>query len=134
MQAVSVTQLRSNIKKYLDDVSQSSDVIVVSRASEDEAVVILSLKEYNLLNETGWEEFQYWIETDSTVVEKIKNLLHEIKKTPFQGTGKPEPLRYDLKGYWSRRITGEHRLVYKVEGKKGVDQKCYIIQCRFHYD
>ena len=70
MQAVSVTQLRSNIKKYLDDVSQSSDVIVVSRASEDEAVVILSLKEYNLLNETGWEEFQYWIETDSTVDQK----------------------------------------------------------------
>lgn len=84
--------------------------------------------------ENGWEDFQYWIETDSSIVEKIKNLLNEIKKTPFQGIGKPEPLRYDLKGYWSRRITGEHRLVYKVEGKKGLDQKCYIIQCRFHYD
>lgn len=84
--------------------------------------------------ENAWEEFQYWIETDSSVVEKIKDLLNEIKKTPFQGTGKPEPLRHDLKGYWSRRITGEHRLVYKVEGKKGVNQKCYIIQCRFHYD
>ena len=66
----------------------------------------------------GWEDFQYWIETDSDNVEKIKNLLHEIKKNPFQGSGKPEPLKYDLKGYWSRRITGEHRLVYKVE-KKG---------------
>lgn len=49
---------------------------------------------------------------------KFKDLLNEIKKTPFQGTGKPEPLRYDLKGYWSRRITGEHRLVYRVEGQK----------------
>ena len=84
--------------------------------------------------ENGWRDFQYWIETDSDVVEKIKDLLNEIKRTPFQGIGKPEPLRYDLKGFWSRRISGEHRLVYKVEGKKGIDQKCYIIQCRFHYD
>ncbi len=86
------------------------------------------------LTENGWEDFQYWIETDSSIVVKIKDLLNEIKRTPFQGVGKPEPLRYDLKGYWSRRITGEHRLAYKVEGKKGVDQKCYIIQCCFHYD
>ena len=84
--------------------------------------------------ENGWEDFQYWIETDSSIAEKIKDLLNEIKKTPFQGTGKPEPLRHDLKGFWSRRITGEHRLVFKVEGKKGVDQKCYIIQFRFHYE
>ena len=84
--------------------------------------------------ENGWEDFQYWIDTDNSIVEKIKDLLNEIKRTPFQGTGKPEPLRHDLKGFWSRRITGEHRLVYKVEGKKGVDQKCYIIQCRFHYE
>ena len=84
--------------------------------------------------ENGWEDFQFWIETDSSIVEKIKDLLNQIKKTPFQGIGKPEPLKHDLKGFWSRRITGEHRLVYKVEGKKGVDQKCYIIQCRFHYD
>ena len=84
--------------------------------------------------ENGWEDFQFWFETDSSIVEKIKDLLNQIKKSPFQGTGKPEPLKHDLKGFWSRRITGEHRLVYKVEGKKGVDQKCYIIQCLFHYD
>jgi toxin YoeB len=84
--------------------------------------------------ENGWEDFQYWIATDGTIAGKIKDLLNEIRKTPFQGTGKPEPLRHDLKGFWSRRITGEHRLVYKVEGKKGRDQKCFIIQCRFHYD
>jgi toxin YoeB len=84
--------------------------------------------------ENGWEDFEYWMETNSEIIEKIRSLLKEIKKTPFHGIGKPEPLKYDLKGYWSRRITGEHRLVYKVEGKKGVKQKCYILQCRFHYD
>jgi toxin YoeB len=84
--------------------------------------------------QNAWEEFAYWIETESEIVEKIKELLKDIKRTPFQGLGKPEPLKYDLKGFWSRRITGEHRLVYKVEGKKGENQKCIILQCRFHYD
>lgn len=84
--------------------------------------------------QNAWEEFEYWIEMDTDIVFKIKELLKDIKKTPFQGMGKPEPLKHDLKGFWSRRITGEHRLVYKVEGKKGVNQKCFIIQCRFHYD
>lgn len=87
-----------------------------------------------VFTENGWEDFEYWIETDRDIVDKIKELLKEIRKTPFHGIGKPEPLKYDLKGYWSRRITGEHRLVCKVEGKKGVDQTCYVIQCRFHYD
>jgi toxin YoeB len=87
-----------------------------------------------LFTENGWEDFEYWIESDLDIVDKIKELLKEIRKTPFHGLGKPEPLKYDLKGYWSRRITGEHRLVYKVEGKKGVDQTCCVIQCRFHYD
>jgi toxin YoeB len=82
----------------------------------------------------AWEDFEYWMETDIDTVNKIKDLLKEIRKTPFKGLGKPEPLKFNLKGYWSRRITGEHRLVYKVDGKKGVDQKCYILQCRFHYD
>lgn len=82
----------------------------------------------------AWEEFEYWIDTDLETVGKIKELLRDIRKTPFRGIGKPEPLRYNLKGFWSRRITGEHRLVYRVEGKKGKDQKCIVVQCRFHYD
>lgn len=80
------------------------------------------------------DDFQFWIEADTSMVEKIKELLNEIRKTPFQGLGKPEPLKYDLKGFWSRRITAEHRLAYKVEGKKGSGQTCFIVQCRFHYD
>ncbi|GAB4279309.1 MAG: Txe/YoeB family addiction module toxin [Marinilabiliales bacterium] len=82
----------------------------------------------------GWEDFTYWLETDKEIAIKIKELLISIKDNPFRGIGKPEPLKYGLRGFWSRRITGDHRLVYKVTGKKGVDQKCTIIQCRFHYD
>ncbi|MFT5617118.1 MAG: toxin YoeB [Arenicella sp.] len=87
-----------------------------------------------LFTQNGWEDFEYWLETDSSVALKIKELIKSIRQKPFVGIGKPEPLKHGLKGYWSRRITQEHRLVYKVLGKKGVDQKCIILQCRFHYD
>ncbi len=82
----------------------------------------------------GWEDFSYWIETDEEIVIKIKELIKSIRQTPFKGLGKPEPLKYTLKGFWSRRITQEHRLVYKVTGEKREDQRCIIIQCRYHYD
>ncbi len=82
----------------------------------------------------GWEDFEYWIDNDPDIVVKIKELIRSIKQNPFKGLGKPEPLKHGLKGFWSRRITQEHRLVYKVSGKKGTTQKCSIIQCQFHYD
>lgn len=82
----------------------------------------------------GWEDLEYWIDNDPDTVTRIKDLIKSIRQDPFRGLGKPEPLRYDLKRYWSRRITSEHRIVYKVSGTKGVDQKCVILQCRFHYD
>lgn len=82
----------------------------------------------------GWEDFAYWLETDKVITLKINELIKAIKQHRFKGIGKPEPLKHGLKGFWSRRITREHRLVYKVSGKRGVDQKCTIIQCRFHYD
>ncbi len=82
----------------------------------------------------GWEDFVYWLENDNELALKIKELIKSIKQNSFKGLGKPEPLKHRLKGFWSRRITHEHRLVYKVSGKKGIDQKCSIIQCRFHYD
>ncbi|WP_445734649.1 Txe/YoeB family addiction module toxin [Mariniflexile sp.] len=82
----------------------------------------------------GWDDFTYWLENDTDTVFKIKELINGIKQNPFKGLGKLEPLKHGPKGFWSRRITGEHRLVYKVYGKKGIDQKCTIIQCRFHYD
>ncbi|MFM9945368.1 MAG: Txe/YoeB family addiction module toxin [Bacteroidia bacterium] len=84
--------------------------------------------------ENGWEDFEYWIENNPETVVRIKDLIKEITRHPFTGLGKPEPLKFGLKGFWSRRITGEHRLVYQISGKKGIDQTCSIIQCRFHYD
>ncbi|MBM3171761.1 MAG: Txe/YoeB family addiction module toxin [Bacteroidetes bacterium] len=87
-----------------------------------------------LFTPNAWEDIEFWISNDIDTLSKIKEIIRSIRQDPFRGLGKPEPLKYDLKGYWSRRITGEHRIVYKVTGSKGVDQKCLIIQCRFHYD
>lgn len=79
-------------------------------------------------DKTAWNDYIYWQNTDKKTVRKINSLLKECQRTPFQGTGKPEPLKQNLTGFWSRRITGEHRLVYKAE--KDV---LYIAQCRYHY-
>ncbi|WP_210490731.1 Txe/YoeB family addiction module toxin [Rufibacter aurantiacus] len=80
------------------------------------------------------EDIFYFIQKgDFNTVKRIYELLEAIRKEPFGGLGKPEPLKYDLKGYWSRRITHEHRLVYKIIGTKGLDQTCLIVQCRLHY-
>ena len=87
-----------------------------------------------IFTKNAWNDFSYWIENDTDVVVKIKELIKSIQHNPFKGIGKPEPLKHGMKGFWSRRITQEHRLVYRVTGKKGIDQKVAIIQCKFHYD
>lgn len=84
--------------------------------------------------ELAWEDFAYWLENDPDVVIKIRELIKSIQREPFHGLGKPEALKFGLRGFWSRRISGDHRLVYRISGSKGVDQRCTIIQCRFHYD
>jgi toxin YoeB len=66
-------------------------------------------------NGKAYEEFIEWAETDKNIYDKIKELLKDISREPFKGLGKPEPLKHELRGYWSRRITKEHRLIYKVE-------------------
>ena len=81
----------------------------------------------------GWEDFEYWVEIDPELSKKIIELVKSIGQNPFKGVGKPEPLKFGMQGFWSRRINQEHKLVYKVQGKRGIDQKCYILQCRFHY-
>jgi toxin YoeB len=81
-----------------------------------------------LWDKLAWEDYQFWINTDRKVFQKINSLIKDCQRTPFKGTGKPEPLKQNLAGFWSRRITGEHRLVYKIE-----DGILYIAQCRYHY-
>lgn len=80
----------------------------------------------------AWKEFSEWTSDKETIV-KIVELIKSIQNDPFRGLGKPEPLKFNLKGCWSRRINKEHRLIYKISGKKGINQKCTIIQCKFHY-
>ncbi len=79
----------------------------------------------------AWDEYQHWQATPATLA-RVNALIREASRTPFTGTGKPEPLRGDMKGWWSRRITLEDRLVYRVTGS-GADQALEIAQCRSHY-
>lgn len=85
-----------------------------------------------LFDPNGWEDFCYWLETDPKVFSKLLGLINEARRTPFSGTGKPEPLKGDWQGFWSRRISGEHRLVYRVSGS-GDNKTLEIAVCRFHY-
>ena len=77
----------------------------------------------------SWEDYLYWQKTDKQMLNKINDLLKDISRTPFKGIGKPEALKHKYKGYWSRRIDLEHRLIYKV-----TDDEIFIAKCRFHYD
>jgi len=76
----------------------------------------------------AWEDYLYWQETDNKTLTRINTLIKETLRDPFKGTGKPEPLKHNWSGYWSRRIDREHRLVYKV-----TKEAIYIAQCRYHY-
>ena len=80
----------------------------------------------------AWEDYLHWQSTDRAVLARTNELIRDVRRSPFQGIGKPEPLKGDLRGWWSRRITGEHRLVYRVVGE-GADQRVEIAQCRYHY-
>jgi toxin YoeB len=82
----------------------------------------------------GWDDYQYWLENDPAMLARINALVRDAYRSPFSGIGKPEPLKRQLSGWWSRRISGEHRLVYRVEGKAGVDQRLEITMCRNHYE
>ena len=78
--------------------------------------------------ENAWSDYLYWQKTDKKMLKRINQLITDIQRTPFEGIGKPEPLKHALSGYWSRRIDSEHRFVYRIEG-----DSILIAQLRFHY-
>lgn len=81
-----------------------------------------------VFTEGAWEDYLYWQKTDKKILKRINTLIKDIQRSPFDGIGKPEPLKHALSGYWSRRIDDEHRLIYKVD----IDA-IYIAQLRYHY-
>jgi len=81
-----------------------------------------------IFSKESWDDYLYWQSQNKKISKRINILIKEISRNPYQGTGKPEMLKYALSGYWSRRITDEHRIVYKVENKS-----IYIAQLKYHY-
>ena len=79
--------------------------------------------------EESWEDYLFWQKSDKKILSRINVLLKDIARNPFTGIGQPEPLKYKYQGYWSHRISGEHRLIYQVK-----DDEVLIAKCRFHYD
>ena len=80
-------------------------------------------------SKNAWEDYTSWQTDDKRMLKKINKLIKDIQRNPFSGIGKPEPLKFDLSGLWSRRIDREHRLVYKIK-----DKEILIYSCRYHYD
>ena len=77
----------------------------------------------------SWEDYLYWQKTGKKKLKRINDLLKDISRNPFDGTGKPEPLKHKYSGFWSRRIDDEHKLIYRYE-----EDRILIAKCRFHYD
>lgn len=81
-----------------------------------------------LFTKEAWDDYQYWFSTNKNILKKINQLIKECLRVPYEGLGKPEPLKFHMAGYWSRRINHEHRLVYKVQ-----EDHLILLQCRYHY-
>jgi toxin YoeB len=79
-------------------------------------------------DKSAWDDYMYWVETDKKIMHKVNSLIKECQRTPFAGSGNPEPLKQNLNGFWSRRINSEHRLIYRVE-----ENVLFIAQGRYHY-
>jgi toxin YoeB len=81
-----------------------------------------------LFTEQGWDDYLYWQQHDRALLKRVNALLTDITRNPYEGIGKPEPLRHSYQGWWSRRINDEHRLIYRV-----LDDAVWVSNCRYHY-
>ena len=81
-----------------------------------------------VFSDHAWEDYQYWQKTDKKILKRINELIRDIERNKYEGIGKPEPLKHNLSGYWPRRITAEHRIVFKIER-----DSIFLAQLRYHY-
>ena len=136
MRTANYTDLRANLKGYIDSVIDDYDTVIINRGN-GKGVVMISLDEYNSLKET-----EYIMSSPETMAairqgeedikngKRIKRILLDIREHPYTGIAKPEPLKYDLTGKWSRRINEEHRIIYSVnDDRVEID----ILSMRYHY-
>jgi len=84
--------------------------------------------------EDGWDDYRHWADADPDMLTKVNLLIEDARRRLFIDLGKPEPLKGDLAGWWPCRITGNHRLAYRIAGKAGADQRIEIAACRYHYE
>ena len=82
-----------------------------------------------IFTDEAWDDYMYWHSQDKKTLKRINALIKDIDRDPFDGIGKPEPLKYDLQGFWSRRIDDVNRLVYRIES-----DELFIVSCRYHYE
>ena len=149
MLAVNYTNLRDNMKRYMDQVTDDYETMIVTRKN-NKNVVILSEETYNNLmenvyvmgnkanydwlmeskvfTENGWADYTFWETEDRKTLKKINKLIEDICRNGNEGIGKPEALSGNLAGYWSRRINDKDRLIYKID-----ENNVFILACRYHY-
>src|SRR5260364_30128 len=139
MRVISFSEARNTLKSVIDRVIHDADVTVIKRRNDPDAI-IMSLDCYNSLMETvhlikticfteaAWEDYVWWQRQDQKTLRRINQLIHNACRTPFEGLGKPEPLRESLSGFWSRRIDQANRLVYE-----DTDRALNVVSCRYHY-
>ena len=89
---------------------------------------LLWIEMLKLWSDNAWEDYLYWQTQDKKILKRINQLLKDIDRNSYEGIGKPEPLKYELQGFWSRRINDEHRLIYRI-----IENRIEIVSCRLHY-